>query len=390
MIRFLYIILFVFLIQPAFSQMSLQVVMDSVAANNKTLSASRQYFETQKLNAKTGIYLANPSVSFDKLSNPSGNYSEMLISQSFDFPSAYVHKSKIANLSASQADERYRQAKLEVITNVAQIYAELIFTNRKVSILTKRQAMALQLQSGIEKRLSTGDANIFEANRVRSELAKTQSELRITESHRKALNLKLTELNGGKPLAIADTVFSGITGFVVSDTSMNVISSRNPQVKQWEAEMQIAQRNISLQRALSLPKFEIGYRQDINTGQTFSGFHAGISIPLFENKNTVKSAKAKQLYTIEAFNAYRLELQSNISQLMEEYKAVLLSVSSMNEVFKTLNTPELLLKAYNAGQINYTEFFSEYENYQQTALYIEELNQKAASMQLQLHVLYGL
>lgn len=390
MIRFLSIILFVFLIQPAFSQMSFQVVMDSVAANNKTLSASRQYFETQKLSAKTGIYLANPSVSFDKLSNPSGNYSEMVISQSFDFPSAYVHKSKIANLSASQADERYRQAKLEVITYVAQVYAELIFTNRKVSILTKRQAMAVQLQSGIEKRLSAGDANIFEANRVRSELAKTQSELQITESRRKALNMKLTELNGGKPLVVTDTVFSEITGFVVSDTSTNVISSRNPQVKQWEAEMQIAQRNISLQRALSLPKFEIGYRQDINTGQTFSGFHAGISIPLFENKNTVKSAKARQLYATEAFNAYRLELQSNVSQLLEEYKAVQLSVSSMNEVFKTLNTPELLLKAYKAGQINYTEFFSEYENYQQTSLHVEELNQKAASLQLQLYVLSGL
>ena len=263
----------------------------------------------------------------------------------------------------------------------------LMRENREVSILTKRQAMAMQLQTGIEKRLSTGDANIFEANRVRSELSKTQSELQITESRRKALNLKLTELNGGKTLIVTDTVFSEINGFVFSDTSTNVIFSRNPQVKQWEAEIQIPQRNISLQRALSLPKFEIGYRQDINTGQTFSGFHAGISILLFENKNTVKSAKARQLYANEAFNAYRLELQSNVSQLMVEYKAVQLSVSSMNEVFKTLNTPELLLKAYKGGQINYTEFFSEYENYQQTALYLEELNQKAASLQLQLYIL---
>jgi hypothetical protein len=202
--------------------------------------------------------------------------------------------------------------------------------------------------------------------------------------------MKLTELNGGNVLVVTDTVFSGLTGIVVSDTSTNVIISNNPQVKQWEAEMQIAQHSISLQRSLSLPKFEIGYRRDINTGQTFSGFRAGITIPLFENKNTVKSAKARQLYATEAFNAYQLELKSNISQLMEEYKAVQLSVSSMSEVFKTLNTPELLLKAYKAGQINYTEFFSEYGNYQETALYVEELNQKATSLQLQLYVLSGL
>jgi hypothetical protein len=128
----------------------------------------------------------------------------------------------------------------------------------------------------------------------------------------------------------------------------------------------------------------------VNIGQTYSGFHAGVTIPLFENKNTVRSAKARQLYAMEAVNAYKLELQSNVSQIITEYKAVQQSVTSMTDVFKTLNTPGLLIKAYNAGQINYTGFFTEYENYQQTALYIEELNQKAASLQLQLFVLAGL
>lgn len=390
MIRIIYIILFVFLIQPAFSQMSFQAVMDSVEANNKLLSASRQYSEAQKLSAKTGIYLANPSVSYDKLNNSAGNYSEMIISQSFDFPSAYFQKSKIANFTVSQANERYRQAKLDIITDVAQVYAEMVYLNRKVSILTKRQKIAMQLQTGIENRLKTGDANIFEANRIRSEVAKTQSELLITESRRKALNMKLEELNGGKSLAIIDTTFANLSGFVVSDTSVSNIYSRNPQVKQWEAEIQITQMNINLQRSLSYPKFEIGYRQDINSGQNYSGIHAGISIPLFENKNMVKTAKSRQLYATEASSAYKLELQSKVSQLIEEYKAVQQSASSINEVFKTLNTPELLIIAYKAGQINYTEFFTEYENYQQTALYAEDLNQKAASMYLQLYVLSGL
>lgn len=390
MIRFLPIFLLIFLVQPAFSQLSFQAITDSVLTNNKTLSANRQYAETQKLSAKTGIYLPNPSVSFDKLNNASGNYSEMVISQSFDFPSAYVHKSRIANLTVSQAEEQFRQTKIEVIVNVAQVYAELLFLNRKVSILTKRQAMAEQLQAGVEKRLNVGDANIFEVNRVRTELVKTQSELQITESRRKALNMRLAELNGGKPLTVNDTVFSGLPWFIISDSTVNVITTRNPQLKQWDTEIQIARQNTSLQWSLSMPKFEIGYRQDVNTGQTFSGVHAGVTIPLFENKNTVKSAKAKQMYVAEASNAYRIELQSNITQLIGEYKTVQQSLASINDVFRTLNTPELLMKAYKAGQINYTEFFSEYENYQQTALYIEELSQRAASSQLRLFVLSGL
>jgi outer membrane protein TolC len=367
--------------------MSFQAVMDSVTTNNKSLSASRQYYEAQKVNVKTGIYLANPSVSFDKLSNPLGNYSEMVISQSFDFPTAYVQKGKIADLAASQTDERFRQAKIAILSDAVQVYAEIIYTNRKLAILEKRQQMASQLQTGIEKRLSTGDANIIEANRIRSEAAITASELLISENHKKNLLLKLSELNGGKPLVVNDTIFPALAGFTVSDTLCNAISARNPQLKLLESEVIISRRNVSLQRSLSMPKFEIGYRQDINTGKTFSGFHAGITIPLFENKNTVKAAKIKQLYANEAVVAGKLEIQNIINQLVSEYSAVSKSMNNLNDVFKTLNTPNLLFKAYNTGQISFTGFFNEYENYRQTAFYIEDLKQREYKVLLQLYIL---
>ncbi len=385
--RMIYLFLLAFSIQPTFSQVSFQAVLNSVAANNRTIAASRQYYDVQKIDAKTDIYLANPSVSFDKLNNPSGSYTEFVVSQSFDFPTAYLHKNKIANLSILQADERFRQSKLDILTGTAQVYAELISQNRIISILERREQMAVQLQTGIEKKLQLGDANVFEVNRVRTELAKIQSEKNIARSRHKSLLLKLTELNGGIGMVVKDTIFPERAGIYVSDTAMNDLVIRNPQVKQWETEKAIAQQNIDLQKSLSLPKFEIGYRQDANTGQSFKGFHAGITIPLFENKNTIRSAKARGLYTIEATEAYKLSLKNSLEQLYSEFQAVLQSVSGLNQVYKMLNTPVLLVKAYNSGQINYTTFFAEYDNYQQTALYMEELNRKATSLQLQIYVL---
>jgi cobalt-zinc-cadmium efflux system outer membrane protein len=385
--RIIYILLLAVTMQPAFSQVAFQTVLDSVAANNKTLTASRQYYDVQKIDSKTGIYLANPSVSCDRLNNPSGSYTEFVISQSFDFPTAYFHKSKIANLSVLQADERFRQSKLDVLTSTAQVYAELVSQNRIIAILEKREQMANQLQTSIEKKLQLGDANVFEVNRVRSELAKVQSEKNIAQSRQKSLLLKLAELNGDIGLVVNDTIFPDLAGMNVSDPMMNELVIRNPQLKQWETQKVIAQQNIDLQKSLSLPKFEVGYRQDANTGQSFKGFHAGITIPLFENKNTVRSAKARQVYTAEATDAYKLSLQNSLEQLYSEFQAVQQSVFGLNKVYKTLNTPVLLVKAYNSGQINYTTFFAEYDNYRQTALYIEDLNSKATSLQLQIYVL---
>ncbi len=70
--------------------------------------------------------------------------------------------------------------------------------------------------------------------------------------------------------------------FILSDTAVSAKLLSNMQIKQWEAETQLAAHNVKLHRSLSLPKFEIGYRQDMNTGQTFYGFHAGITIPYIE------------------------------------------------------------------------------------------------------------
>jgi len=107
---------------------------------------------------------------------------------------------------------------------------------------------------------------------------------------------------------------------------------------------------------LGLPKFEAGYRQDRSSLLNFYGFHAGITIPLFENKNTVKTAKARQLYTEDAYEAQQVNLQNNIEQLISEYVSTKQSVEELEGAFDSLNTPNLLLKAFDSGQISYSEF----------------------------------
>ncbi len=385
--KIILLFLFAFAMQSAFSQLSFQAFLDSVVVHNKTLVADRQFREMQKISSRTGIYLPNPSVSYDQLFNPSGNYNELLVTQSFDFPTAYAHKSKIAELSSSQAEDRYLQSEREILIGTVSIYTELVSLNRVIPILERREKLAKQLESGFEKKLQLGDANVFESNRVRMELAKVRSEKQIAESRRKTLLLKLTEMNGGLTLAVNDTVFPLLPGLIVSDTIISGLVNRYPEVKLWETETMIAQSDIELQKSLSYPKFEVGYRQDFNTGLAYSGFHAGITIPLFENKNKVSTARARQLYTTQATYAYKISIQNNLSQLYSEYLATQQSVTDLSEVVKTINTPLLLVKAYKSGQLNYTEFFSEYDNYYKTALYLEDLYLRSNSLRLQLFVL---
>ncbi len=143
------------------AQQGFITILDSIAVNNKTLASAKQFAEAAKTGARTGIYLDNPMVSYDWLNSPSSSFSEMLITQSFDFPTAYHHKGNIATLSAQQADENYRLAKLDVFNEAANVYTEIVSVNRKISMLTERESMIDELHIGSEKKLLAGESTIF-------------------------------------------------------------------------------------------------------------------------------------------------------------------------------------------------------------------------------------
>lgn len=78
-------------------------VLQEIESNSTTLKALREQAEADKLASRTGIYLDNPEVEFNYLwGDPSvmGNRTDVSVKQSFDFPSAYAYKGKIAKLEA--------------------------------------------------------------------------------------------------------------------------------------------------------------------------------------------------------------------------------------------------------------------------------------------------
>ena len=66
------------------------------------------------------------------------------------------------------------------------------------------------------------------------------------------------------------------------------IEENDPNLKTIHQQNEIDQKKVELSRAMSLPKLEGGYRMQKILGQTFKGIYAGITIPLWESKNSVK------------------------------------------------------------------------------------------------------
>ena len=86
---------------PLSAQNSIEGILSSIEQNNTTLKAMGDQAQADKLENRTGIFLANPEVEFNRLwGNPGtiGNRNDINVSQSFDIPTITGMKSRQANL----------------------------------------------------------------------------------------------------------------------------------------------------------------------------------------------------------------------------------------------------------------------------------------------------
>ena len=95
-----------------YSQASLDSVLAEIERNNTTLAAYRSNADADKMGNRTGLMPDNPEVAFNYLwGNPDqiGNRTDLAITQSFDFPTAYVYKSQLADMKNEQVEMEYKK-----------------------------------------------------------------------------------------------------------------------------------------------------------------------------------------------------------------------------------------------------------------------------------------
>lgn len=348
-------------IYPVCAQSDLNQILESIAFNNKTLKAGSYLMEAQKLEAKTGKYLANPTIEFNQLwgdKNTEGNINEMAVVQSFDFPSVYAHKNKLARLKSATYDLQYATGRQQILLTAQQTCLEIIYLRKQQKLLNERVENVQRLSGLYQKRLEEGDANQLDINKILLELLNIQNSSRLNKTALKAKLEQLQTLNGGLPLEFQDTTYPNwlLPAYPQLEAEYLAI---DPNLKNLTGQAEIAGREIRLSRAQSLPKFDLGYRRNGGSDETLNGFVIGLSIPLFENKNTVRKAKAQFEYSSALLEDNTQNLKSGLQQLYEKALALDISCKEYATILSGQHSVELLNKALAAGQISMIDYFAE-------------------------------
>ena len=345
------------------AQSSIDQVLRSIETNNKSLQANTKMTDAQKLEAQTGKFLANPSVEWEQMwgnrNNPGSEYT-LTVKQSLDFPTTYSNKNKLANLKANTIGFQSAAYRQQLLLNAKQTCIEIIYLRKQKSLLDERLANAETMFALYKKRFESGDANQLELNKIQLELLNAQNQSRLTKAALTAAEEQLRNLNGGKPITFDATDYPAGEELINFDQLQAAFMDADPNLKSLTGNQEIANREVKLSRSLTLPKFDVGYKRNAASDHVASnGFMVGVSIPLFENKNTVKKAKAQAEFATASLEDNRLNLKTNLQQLYQQAEALQISRADYAKVLEQQRNIELLNKALNAGQLSVIDYFTE-------------------------------
>ncbi len=362
----------------AHAQNGIDAILRQVEANNKSLQANTQNVQAQKLENRASNNLADPTLSYAHLwdSNDKNiTVGEMVIAQSFDFPSLYVSRARLNRLKASALDAQANALRQQVLLQAQEICLDIIMLHRQQLLLDERLKNAEELAAMYAQRLETGDANALETNKINLELLNVRTEARMNRTTLDNKLKELTALNGNQSLVPGRPTPDGpvpaspqnLGLLEYPDTPLpsdfaplcEELLAADPALSALQNESLAAQKQLSVSRQGWLPGLELGYRRNTESGHPLNGIVVGFSFPIFQNHGKVKAARSQaQSIDFQREDA-KLNASATLWQLYDEACNLQASIQEYADTFGRQQDLKLLRQALEGGQISMIEYFLE-------------------------------
>lgn len=359
-------ILLIPFVLPVTAQNEVDDILKSIEANSTTLEALRKQAEAQKLGNRTGLYPENPEVEFNYLwgnSAAGNNRTDIRATQSFDFPTAYAHRNRISRLENANADLMYKSERINLLLRAKQACIELAYYNALADEYAVRLANARRIAETYQAQFDSGDANILENNKARLNLTTVYSEMDRIEIERASLLSELKALNGGADVSFTASEIVNEPLPADFDEWYATAESKSPVLQYVRGQIEIGERQVKLNAALGLPKFTAGYMSEKAGSERLQGITVGVSVPLWENKNRMKQAKAQVRAAETALEDTKTQFCNQLRNLFAKASGLQKNTLKYRESLTAHNNEALLKKALDGGEISLLNYLLEIEYY---------------------------
>jgi outer membrane protein TolC len=333
-------------------------LMRLVLEHNMSLKVAREASRTAILRAGTGNTPPDPEFEIGYLyGDPAtiGNKVNILVRQQVDFPSAYAHRSKLKEIRQSRAELQYQLLRQEMLSKTKQLWIRQVQLNKLSELLNLRLDQALEIRSHVSQMMEGGEVGSLEYAQANLMVASIESEFNEVQLDLENNRLALLEMTGGQVFEVGDTLFP--LPVPIHADSLLADYRLGPEARLHQHERHAKEREKSLARSKHLPKLSAGYFSEAIPTEAFRGFTLGISVPLWENARTIKTAQSALVESEARMGQFLAEQERILRQKLNKLSNLYLRVEKLEEAMGSANSLRILASSLEGGEISLSEYF---------------------------------
>lgn len=358
----------IFLIILTFSVVSVSAqsyyeVLQNFVSRSGQLKSLNATFTADSLSLRRGLNPLDPSVELEYFLD---NNFELSIRQQFDFPTLYHQRNMISKRGIDKARLQYRAGLRDLLLQVSDLYQDYVYYTNLVTLLGQRNTSMTKLDSVSRIALNKGNITAIEYKKTAmlqkaaaNEFNNAQNDLSNIVERLQQIGVEL-----GSGAKFEQFNFNGS-----KEEFVNNVMEDEFGVEMMKIDSLIGVHELKLSRQEWIPKIELGYKAEFDAGRLRNGIIAGVSIPLWQNRNNVKyskaAAKAQSAQMQTAAEIIRIEL----NDLFEDYTTAKENCS-MWDSGEFSDYDSLMEKSLAAHAITSMEYLLELTDWQNVQLQI--------------------
>lgn len=241
----------------------------------------------------------------------------------------FVQKLRVgADMAAAESQVRYfafERAVLETALQVKQAFFRLHFLEARIQVTEEMALLAGDLETIAQARMQAGQAGLQDVLRAQIEQERLRNELaNLRDSHRPlmarlraALGLQADDPDPALPQGFVPTPLS-----LTPEQLWEVALTRNPRLRQMEAEIRMAESGIRLAHLSRLPDFSAGIEADVKASPIMWRPSLGVTLPIWRDKIAAElaAAQAREQAGRERLSAEQIELAVEFAERSFMYR----------------------------------------------------------------------
>jgi outer membrane protein TolC len=370
----------------------LQAALQSIEQNNRELQAMTAQSETRRFQLLSENSLPDPQIGGYYLpfgEHTPGDYSEFEINQSIEFPTVYSARKNWIEAQVLETELQLSVKRQAILLEAEQLCLELVHLRKRSLVAQERYEKAKKISEQVEALHDKGQVGQLELNKAKVAWMQVQFKVQQLENEEKGLLLSLADLNGGNELTFGSTDYERDLLLAEKDSLWQDKLSQDPALRQLEQRQATATQGMKVAKNQGLPDLSVGYNYQGVAESNYSGIYAGLSIPLWNNRHKVKAARSELEYQ-GAYSASEMTHERTaFEKSYNSYQLLFTEYEAYRSTMDGLNSEDLLLQAYELGEISFMEYYMELQFYRQAidAMLQREKEMHQLKADLQRHLL---